>query len=167
MCIRDRIKTDVKSNEITAIPKLLDVICVKNCLISIDAIGCQTEIAKKITDLGGDYLLALKGNQGKLREDIETYFQGALQSEWEYIDYESCESIEKGHGRIDTRKVYLIRNMHECVDTEKWPKLNSVVMVISIRLVKGKEATETRYYITSSSMGVTEIALAIRKHRCV
>jgi predicted transposase YbfD/YdcC len=159
-----QIKTDVKSNEITAIPRLLDIICVKNCLISIDAIGCQTEIAKKIIGLEGDYLLALKGNQGMLRTDIETYFQGALESNWEYIDYESCESVEKGHGRIDTRKVYLVRNMHECIDTEKWPQLSSVVMVISSRLIKGKEATETRYYITSSPMGVTEIALAIRKH---
>lgn len=159
-----QIKTDVKSNEITAIPRLLDIICVKDCLISIDAMGCQTGIAKKIVDLEGDYLLALKGNQGTLRTDIETFFQGALESNWEYIDYESCESIEKGHGRIDIRKVYLVREMHECIDTEKWPRLSSIVMVISSRLIKGKETIETRYYITSSPMRVTEIALAIRKH---
>jgi predicted transposase YbfD/YdcC len=159
-----QIKTDIKSNEITAIPRLLDIICVKNCLISIDAIGCQTEIAKKIVDFEGDYLLALKENQGILRTDIETFFQGALESRWEYIDYESCESLEKGHGRIDTRKVYLVRDMHECIDTNKWPRLSSIVMVISSRLIKDRKTTETRYYITSSPVGVTEIALAIRKH---
>jgi predicted transposase YbfD/YdcC len=159
-----QIKTDEKSNEITAIPRLLDSICVKSCLISIDAIGCQTEIARKIVELEGDYLLALKGNQGALRTDIETFFQGALKSHWEYIDYESCESVEKGHGRIDTRKVYLVRDMQECIDTKKWPRLNSIVMVVSGRQIKDKKTTESKCYITSSSIGVTEIAFAIRKH---
>src|ERR1700722_8807362 len=87
-----QVRTDVKSNEITAIPKLLDVISVKNCLISIDAAGCQTKIAKKITDLEGDYLLALKGNQGTLRNDVETFFQDVLASDWAYLIFESCES---------------------------------------------------------------------------
>lgn len=159
-----QVKTDLKSNEITAIPKLLDVICVKNCLISIDAAGCQTKIAKKITDQEGDYLLALKGNQGTLRNDVETFFQDALASNWAHLNFESCESVEKGHGRIDTRTVYLIREMNDCIDDEQWPKIQSVIMVISKRRIKGKETTETRYYITSSRMDVTEAALAIRRH---
>jgi predicted transposase YbfD/YdcC len=159
-----QVKTDIKSNEITAIPKLLDMICVKNCLISIDAAGCQTKIAKKITDLEGDYLLALKGNQGTLRNDVETFFQDALATNWDHLNFESCESVEKGHGRIDTRTVYMVREMNDCIDEWQWPKIQSIIMVISKRWIKGKESVETRYYITSSSMDVTEAALAVRRH---
>jgi predicted transposase YbfD/YdcC len=159
-----QIKTDVKSNEITAIPRLLEMICVKNCLISIDAAGCQTKIAEKIAGLGGEYLLALKGNQGVLRTDVEAFFQEALASNWEYFDFESCESIEKGHGRIDTRTVYLVRDMADCINERQWPKIQSVIMVTSKRRIKGKESVENRFYLTSSHMGVTEAALAIRRH---
>lgn len=126
-----QVKTDIKSNEITAIPKLLDLIRVKECLISIDAAGCQTKIAEKITKLGGEYLLALKGNQSKLRADVEGFFQDALDSDWEHLDYERCESVEKGHGRIDTRTVYLVRNMTDCIDEQQWPKIQSIIMVVS------------------------------------
>jgi len=159
-----QIKTDEKSNEITAIPKLLDMIYVKNCLVSIDAAGCQTKIAKMIIDKEGDYLLALKGNQGKLKEDVETFFQDALESNWAHLNFQSCENVEKGHGRIDTRTVYLVKNMNDCIDQQQWPKIQSVVMVISKRCIKNKESVESRYYITSSSMDVTEVALSIRKH---
>ena len=159
-----QIKTDVKSNEITAIPKLLDMICVKDCIVSIDAIGCQTEIAKKITDLGGHYLIALKGNQKTLSNDVATFFQSALESNWKYIDYESFESVEKGHGRVDKRTVYLVREMSDCISSEDWPNISSVIMVVSTRLIKDKESTETRFYITSSTQGVSEIGLVIRKH---
>lgn len=159
-----QVKTDVKSNEITAIPKLLDMICIKDCLVSIDAAGCQTKIAGKISGLGGEYLLALKGNQGNLRSDVETFFQEALARNWEHIDFDRCESVEKGHGRIDTRTVYLIRNMADCIDERQWPQIQSVIMVISKRRIKDKESEESRYYITSSRMGVTEAALAVRRH---
>lgn len=159
-----QVKTDIKSNEITAIPRLLDLICVKDCLISIDAAGCQTKIAEKISKLGGEYLLALKGNQGTLRSDVEAFFQDALSSNWEHLDFERCESVEKGHGRIDTRTVYLVKDMADCIDNEQWPEIQSVIMVNSRRLIKDRETEESRYYITSSRMGVTEAALAIRKH---
>lgn len=159
-----QVRTDIKSNEITAIPKLLEIICIKDCLISIDAAGCQTKIAKQIVDQGGDYLFALKGNQGTLRKDIELFFEDAIANNWEYFDFESCESIEKGHGRIDKRTVYLVRDMNICIDETLWPKIQSVIMVISKRQIKGKETVETRYYITSSNMNVTEAALSIRRH---
>jgi predicted transposase YbfD/YdcC len=159
-----QVKTDVKSNEITAIPRLLDMICIKDCLVSIDAAGCQTKLAEKISKMGGEYLLALKGNQGTLRSDVETFFQDALSSNWEHLDFERCESVEKGHGRIDTRTVYLVKDMADCIDNEQWPKIQSVIMVNSKRRIKDKESEESRYYITSSCMGVTEAALAIRKH---
>lgn len=159
-----QVKTDVKSNEITAIPRLLDIICIRDCLISIDAAGCQTKIARQIVDQGGDYLFSLKGNQGKLRKDVEFFFEDALANDWSYCDFESCESVEKGHGRIDTRTVYLVRDMSGCIDETLWPKIQSIIMVASKRCIKGKESVETRYYITSSHMSVTEVALAIRRH---
>jgi predicted transposase YbfD/YdcC len=157
-----QIKTDVKSNEITAIPKLLDLIQVKGCLISIDAIGCQTDIAKKIFDLGGDYLFSLKGNQGTLKDDVEHFFQDMIALNWQGLDYEYIESIEKGHGRIDSRKVYLVKADEEM--REKWANINSLVLVISGREMKGKESIEYRYYISSSAMKVDEMSLAIRRH---
>ena len=157
-----QIKTNVKSNEITAIPKLLDMICVKNCLISIDAAGCQVNIAKKIVDLEGDYLFSLKGNQGTLKNDVEDFFQDMIGMNWEGFDYEYMESLEKGHGRIDTRKVYLVRADSEI--KKKWANISSFVLVISSRSIKRKESVEYRYYISSSSMKVDEMALAIRKH---
>lgn len=159
-----QVRTDVKSNEITAIPRLLDMICIKDCLVSIDAAGCQTQLAEKISGMGGEYLLALKGNQGTLKSDVESFFQDALSSNWEFLDFERCESVEKGHGRIDTRTVYLVKDMADCIDDKRWPKIQSVIMVNSKRRIKEKETEESRYYITSSNMGVTEAALAIRKH---
>ena len=140
------------------------MVYVKNCLVSIDAAGCQTKIAKMIIDKEGDYLFALKGNQGKLKKDVETFFQNALESNWAHLDFQSCESIEKGHGRIDTRTVYLVGNMSDCIDQKQWPKIQGVVMVISKRCITDKESVESRNYITSSAMNVTDVALSIRKH---
>lgn len=157
-----QIKTDVKSNEITAIPKLLDMIHIKNCLVSIDAIGCQVEIAKKITDLGGDYLFSLKGNQGNLIKDVELFFSDMISMDWKGFDYEYTESLEKGHGRIESRKVYLVQANESL--RERWSKIQSLIMVISSRTIKGRETIETRYYISSSHMHVNEMALSIRRH---
>ncbi len=95
---------------------------------------------------------------------MESFFESAIESNWEYIDYESCESIEKGHGRIDKKKVYLVRDMDDCIDVKKWSEIHSVVMVISTRVIKDEESTERRYYITSSRLYVDAIAMAIRKH---
>ena len=116
-----QVKTAVKSNEIKAIPKLLDLMHVKDCLISIDAIGCQVDIAKKISHLGGDYLFSLKGNQGRLRDDVEHFFQDIIAVEWKGFDYEYIESLENGHGRIDSRKVYLVKADSEI--KKKWEKM--------------------------------------------
>lgn len=157
-----QVKTEVKSNEITAIPKLLDMIQIKDCLVSIDAMGCQVDIAKKIIDLGGDYLFSLKGNQETLKYDVEQIFSNFIQLDWRESAYESVESIEKGHGRIDTRKTYLIKTDNHL--NEKWPKLSSIIMVESTRELKDKKSKECRYYISSSSMKAEPMALSIRKH---
>jgi predicted transposase YbfD/YdcC len=157
-----QVKTNEKSNEITAIPRLLDLLQIKDCLISIDAIGCQTDIAQKIADLGGEYLFSLKGNQGTLKDDVEHFFRDMMAVNWEGFDYEYMESLEKGHGRIDSRKVYLVKADVEL--REKWANICSLILVISSRHIKGKESIEHRYYISSSPMKVDEVALAIRRH---
>jgi predicted transposase YbfD/YdcC len=157
-----QVKTDVKSNEITAIPKLLDLIFIKDCLVSIDAAGCQVDIAKKIADLEGDYLFSLKGNQGSLKDDVEHFFQDMIGMNWEGLDYEYLESCEKGHGRIDSRKIYLVQADEEM--RKRWINIKGLVLVISKRKLKEKETEERRYYITSSTMKIDGIALAIRKH---
>ena len=138
------------------------MICIKNCLVSIDAAGCQVSIAKKIIDLEGDYLFSLKSNQGILKNDVEDFFQDMIGLNWKGFDYEYMESLEKGHGRVDSRKVYLVRADSEM--KRKWANIDSLVLVISSRTVKGKESIEYRYYISSSSMKVDEMAFAIRKH---
>ena len=158
-----QVKTNVKSNEITAIPQLLDIICVKNCLISIDAMGCQTSIAKKIHDLGGEYIFSLKGNQCGLKNDVEHFFQDMIGLNWENLDYEYLESVEKGHGRIESRKTYLVRADNEELK-EKWIGINSLVMMESKRSIKETESVEYRYYISSSRLKIDELALAIRRH---
>lgn len=159
-----QVKTDVKSNEITAIPKLLEMVCVKNCLVSIDAIGCQVEIAKKITGLGGDYLLALKGNQGTLEKDVALYFDDALKSDWKGINYEGTSSTEKGHGRIEERKAFLIKKINWLTQRSSWSKIKGIILITSARTIKGKTTEEKRYFITSASLNIEELALAVRRH---
>lgn len=159
-----QVKTDEKSNEITAIPKLLNMIHVKDCIVTLDAMGCQTEIAKRIVNGEGEYLLALKGNQGTLKDDVELFFKGAIDTDWEDVNYERYETLEKGHGRIDTRTAYLVKDIEWLNNKKDWPNLQGIIMMISQRQSKGKKSTETRYYITSSGMKVEGIALAIRMH---
>jgi predicted transposase YbfD/YdcC len=157
-----QVKTDTKSNEITVIPELLDVIRVKDCLISIDAMGCQVSLAKKITELGGEYLFALKGNQGTLKNDVEAFFDDMISLNWKNFDYEYVETLEKGHGRIDSRKTYMVKADDSM--KEKWANIHSLILIVSSREIKGNETIEHRYYISSSPMKVDEVALAIRRH---
>ena len=143
ICLGQR-KTRDKSNEITAIPELLDMLCVEGSIITIDAMGTQTAIAEKIVDGGADYILALKGNQGTLLQDAELM-------EREAAPVSESEEVDKGHGRVETRscKVYepteWIRQNHE------WKGLQSIVKITAVRwnAVSKEEAVETRWYISS------------------
>jgi predicted transposase YbfD/YdcC len=157
-------KVDEKSNEIKAIPKLLNLLDIKGCIVSIDAMGCQKSIAKDITEKGGDYLFSLKGNQGTLHQDAQFFFEEALNKNFEGIDYDFYETKEKGHGRIETRKYWLAYSIDWFEDKNKWENLHSVGMVKSIRTVNGKRTKEYRYYITSLEGNAEQFALAIRNH---
>ena len=153
-------KVACKSNEITAIPQLLSLLDVRGAIVSIDAMGCQESIAQQIVDSGGDYLLALKGNQGSLLEDVSPYFNNL-----ELFDGYSWQECDKGHGRSEERICYATSNIDYLrTEQHRWPALNTIAMVISKRTVKGKTTTEKRYYITSLPAHAERICRAARSH---
>ncbi len=147
--------SEQKSNEITAIPRLLDLITLHGAVVTIDAMGCQRDIAGKIIDEGGDYILAVKGNQAELHEDVKRLFDDAKQHNFEQMGYDFYQATEKGHGRIETRKVWVTREIDWLRQRGQWKHLRSVVCVECERHVMdpaggaGKRSTETRYYISS------------------
>src|SRR3954447_2969652 len=153
-----------KSNEITAIPKLLDMLAIEGAIVTIDAMGCQREIATKIIDQKADYLLALKGNQGSLREDVEVF--AAEQKARGFADTTISQdtTIDGDHGRIETRATTVIHDIGWLQARHAWPGLNGVVMVESSREVDGKTAQETRFYITSLVMLAHLLGPVVRSH---
>jgi predicted transposase YbfD/YdcC len=156
-----------KSNEITAIPELLDLLTIKGAIVTIDAMGCQKEIAAKIIDKGADYLLALKGNQGSLRDDVELFF---TEQKERFADAAMSrhETLEKSHGRIETRTYSAVSATGWLSQRHGFADLKSIVMVESIReIVGGKTEQETRYYISSLAADAVRQGDAIRSHWAV
>ncbi len=143
-----QLKTADKSNEITAIPELLDLLDIAGSIVTIDAMGCQTKIVEKIVDQGADYLIGLKGNQGLLNDDVRLFFEKKAKKKVFSTETEH----DKGHGRIESREctvtedIAWLRKRHP-----KWKKLNSVIEIKSQREIKGEEAMEKRYYTHSTS----------------
>lgn len=154
-----QVKVDDKSNEITAIPKLLEVLDLAGCIVTIDAMGCQTEIAEKIIGEKADYILAVKGNQGLLEEGImDTLRFVAPVDEYEETDY--------GHGRIEQRKCSVYEDLSLIENASKWKSLGSIVKIEAIRTMKatGKQEKETRLYISSLKPDARKIAHGVREH---
>lgn len=158
-----QVKTSEKSNEITAIPELLEWLDVRGAIVTIDAMGCQKAIAGKIIDKGGDYLLALKGNQSSLHEDVRLHFEQP--SSVSLIRMTCAETIDKGHGRIEVRQCRLstdidwLRERHP-----EWKNLNSIVAINSERLDGTTMSQETRYFISSSLSSAAQMLAAVRMH---
>jgi predicted transposase YbfD/YdcC len=152
-----------KSNEITAIPELLQVLEISGALVTIDAMGCQREIADRIREGGGDYVLAVKQNQPKLYEQVEQAITVALEGNTEDLD--EHQTVETGHGRKETR-TYAVVAAPESVDPEDlWRDLSAVGIAISERVdSQGRQNMETRYYILSHLITVREFAGAVRSH---
>lgn len=150
-----QLTTHAKSNEITAIPKLLDLLTLHGAVVTIDAMGCQTKIAEKIIERGGEYLLAVKDNQHALYEDIKRLFHEAIPANFEGMGYDFHETVDKGHGRIETRRVWVTRDVDWLIQRHPWAGLRGVVCVERVREVidpkggKSKISTERAYYITS------------------
>jgi predicted transposase YbfD/YdcC len=154
-----------KSNEITAIPKVLNQIDIQGAIITSDAMGCQKNIAKIICDGKADYVLALKGNQESLVDEVENYFTQADAIDFEGVDCDAIGSKESGHGRVEKREIYVTEDIEWLPQKEEWANLKSIVMVKSERLLTGQSPTfEKRYYISSLSASALKVANAIRKH---
>ena len=154
-----QIKVDEKSNEITAIPRLLEVLTLKGCIITIDAMGCQRDIASKIIEKEADYILAVKGNQGLLEENVkDTVRFTTPTSQWTEDDF--------GHGRIEKRICSVYHDLSLIENLAAWQSLFAVIKIDSYRYIKctGKEESETRYYITSSDGSAEKLGKAIRSH---
>jgi len=160
-------KVAEKSNEITAIPELLRLLEISGCIVTIDAMGCQTEIAEQIVNQGADYLLTVKGNQPHLLEDMAFFFKLAQQDEFGKVEHSYDRTINKGHGRIETRHCWVIsgeENLQFLRDFGQWKHLESMVKITSQRRVNGKTTSETRYYITSLDADAKTLLHAARSH---
>lgn len=158
-------KVDKKSNEITAIPKLLDLLDVKGCTVTLDAMGCQHKIAEHIIDKGGDYVIALKGNQGQLNEEVKAWFHIAQREQFNKIAYSQSEETDAGHGRIEVRKCLQLEiPNHWLSDKEKWSSIKTVIRVDSERHIGKNCTTESRYYISSHKLNAERLNGIIRNH---
>lgn len=162
-----QVKCEEKSNEITAIPELLKILDLEGCIVSIDAIGCQTEIVKQITEKRADYVISLKGNQGTLHQEVRDYLDWAERIGFTEISYDYCETIEKDHGRIEERRCWVTEEIHwlEQGRSAEWKNLKSLIMVQAVREVIGKGKTiERRYFISSLEANAEQALRCVRGH---
>ncbi|WP_372401705.1 ISAs1 family transposase (plasmid) [Tistrella bauzanensis] len=159
-----QVKVDKKSNEIVAIPKLLDLLAIEGAIVTIDAMGCQRDIAARITDKKADYVLALKGNQGSLREDVALFVAEQQAKGFQDTTISQNETVDGDHGRIETRKTTVIHDVAWLRARHDWPGLKSVVVVESTRRVGDKIESETRLYITSLALIAAFVGPIIRSH---
>jgi predicted transposase YbfD/YdcC len=159
-----QVKTEEKSNEITAIPELLKVLALKGCVVTIDAMGCQKEIVKQIVDQEADYVISLKGNQGTLHKEVELFLQDAKENGFKDLSYDTYETTDGEHGRIEIRSFTTTAEIDWFEDKSKWAKLSSVGMVESERHIGDKITRETRYYISSLPSDAKLFAQAARGH---
>lgn len=159
--------TAEKSNEITAIPELLSTLALTGCTVTIDAMGTQTAIAKAIQERGADYVLAVKDNQPKLAQSIEDFWRAFRAHPASYTPHASTESVEKNHGRIETRRCTVFDQL-ECLDKpQQWKGLRSFAVLESERTIGNKTTQERRLYISSLPPDAERISQAIRSHWAV
>jgi predicted transposase YbfD/YdcC len=162
-----QLKTDEKSNEIRAIPELLKLLVIEGCIVTIDAMGCQTEIAQLIIEGQADYVLALKGNQGTLHDDAQDLFAYAQEINFRDVANDFDETVDKDHGRIEIRRHWTISEPEFIIFLDpkaKWAGLQSIGMVEARRIIGDQVTTETRYYISSLAGAAAEFAHAVRAH---
>jgi predicted transposase YbfD/YdcC len=162
-----QVKVDDKSNEITAIPELLHLLALPGCIVTLDAMGCQTEIAAQIVAQGADYVLALKQNQGHLYREVVRLFNDALTEPSRGIPVETAQTLEKGHGRIEKRQAWTISHPDYLTyldPTGRWTGLETVVRIDSQRQINQQHSQESRYYISSLGGQPKLLNSAVRTH---
>ena len=162
-----QVKVAEKSNEIVAIPALLAMLAIEGAIVTIDAMGCQRDIAQEILNKKADYVLALKGNQGTLREDVEVFAAEQNANGFKHTKVSRHETVDGDHGRIETRTYTAIHEVEWIQERHDWPGLKGVVMVESTREVDDKVERETRFYITSLLMLANQLGPVIRSHWAV
>lgn len=159
-----QVAVEAKSNEITAIPRLLELLDLHGALVTIDAMGCQKEIAKAIIHGGGDYVLTVKDNQPGLLRDIRASLGKALDSDFEGLRHDSYETEGRGHGRYEKRSYLIVIDPEGIAEREAWPGLRVIGMCFSERAVNGKTSDEVRYFIGSRVAGARVYGEALRGH---
>ena len=165
--ILGQLKTASKSNEITAIPELLELLALEGCIVTIDAMGCQKEIARQIIDQGADYVLALKGNQGSIHDKVVTFFEQLQEQEQnEETEREDAyyETVDGDHGRVEIRRYCQITDLGWLAERSQWKHLQSVGMVEAERHIGDQVTREQRYYLSSLPQAVQRFAEAVRGH---
>lgn len=162
--ILGQIKTDEKSNEITAIPELISGLDISGATVTIDAMGCQKKIASDIIEKGGNYVLALKGNQESICDEVSNFFEQASAINFEEVSHDAEYTVDKGHGRIEERTVYVSDDLDWLPMKEEWKGLRSIVMIESTRSMNEKTSKEIRYYLASLEADATQVSKAVRKH---
>ena len=158
-----QVKTDEKSNEIVAVPQLLEKLELKGCIVTLDAMGCQRAIAKQVKEGGGDYVLTLKRNQPQLEREVRGYFEAAEEDDYERPEIGHEATSEEGHGRIEHRSYFLSTDLSSLSGVEKWNGLKAIGMVESERHSGGHVSIEQRYFITSLG-DVKLFQRAVRSH---
>jgi predicted transposase YbfD/YdcC len=159
-----QVVVDEKSNEITAIPKLLEILELSGSLVTIDAMGCQTEIARAIVDAGADYVLAVKENQPTLHAGIVDFFAEHVEDDFARVKVSRHATSEKGHGRKEKRSYYVCPVPEDLPDVERWENLAAVGVAISDTMRGDKECNETRFYILSKKLTGRRFSEAVRDH---
>jgi predicted transposase YbfD/YdcC len=162
--VMGQVKVAEKSNEIIAIPKLLDMLAVEGAIITIDAMGCQRAIAQKIIDKKADYVFGLKGNQGSLRDDVDLFIAEQKTKDFADTTISRAETIDADNGRIETRTTTVIHDVDWLRKRHGWPGLNAIAMVESTRETKGVIEKDTRIFITSLVMLAHLLGPVIRSH---
>ena len=156
-----------KSNEIVAIPKLLDMMAIEGAVVTIDAMGCQRGIAQTIIDKKADDVLALKGNQGSLRADVDLFVAEQKAVDFKHTTISRDETVDGDHGRIETRTTTVIHDIEWLKQRHAWPGLNSIVVIDSLREISGAIERETRLYITSLTLKAGSLGPIVRSHWAV
>jgi predicted transposase YbfD/YdcC len=161
-----QVKVTEKSNEITAIPRLLEALEISGCIVTIDAMGCQTDIAQAISDRDADYVLALKDNQGQLYEDVQLLFNDLENSQYRAYAFDYVKTVEKGHGRIEIRECWTISDptvLGHLRGFEKWAHLQTVSRIRAQRWIGDEKSSEDRYHLASLT-GASRLLKAVRAH---
>lgn len=159
-----QLKVDDKSNEITAVPKLIDMLNIGGSTVTTDAMNCQTQIAAKIIDKGADYVFCLKGNQGTIHGEVKEFFEFCEKEKFKEVPHDYFETTDKGHGRIEIRKYWQTNDIAWLDDRGNWKGLTTIGMVNSERIIGEKSTSETRYFLSSKKVDAEKFAESVRGH---